>query len=44
MSVVGIGGYKSILGDRLGITKDNELVVGGQVLATPYASLGAGVP
>lgn len=42
--VVGIGGYKSILGDRLGITKDDELVVGGRVLNTPYAALGAGVP
>ena len=40
----GIGAYKSILGGRLGITKDDELVLGGRVLNTGYAALGAGVP
>lgn len=41
--VVGIGGYKALLGDRFGITKDDRLVVGGQVFGMPY-DFGAGVP
>ncbi len=40
----GMGAVKSILGGRLGITKDDELVVGGRVLHTGYAGLGAGIP
>ena len=38
-----IGAYKSILGGRLGITKDDELVVGGRIFNTQYAALGSGV-
>ena len=40
----GIGAYTSIKGNRLGLTPDNQLVVGGQVMPTPYSALGAGVP
>ena len=39
----GLGGYKSILGDRLGLTQDNRLVVGGQVVGVE-GQMGAGVP
>ena len=39
----GMGAVHSLYGGRLGITKDDELVVGGQVLGTPY-KYGAGIP
>ncbi len=41
--VDGIPGYKSILGNRLGLDKDDRLVVGGQVLGVA-GQYGAGVP